>query len=66
MTMLAFFVVSTLTPPLSCLAPPRCGNNYGWRRFEGDRCMQDVEDQEPNPQSCLGIDRSPFTSPIFK
>ncbi|CAB1115398.1 unnamed protein product [Ectocarpus sp. CCAP 1310/34] len=40
-----------------------CGNNYGWRQFEGDRCMQQIEDQFP--ETCEFLDRSPFTFPEF-
>ncbi|CAN0005800.1 unnamed protein product, partial [Ectocarpus sp. 4 AP-2014] len=40
-----------------------CGNNYGWRQFEGDRCMQQIEEQFP--ETCEFLDRSPFTFPEF-
>ncbi|CAM9749520.1 unnamed protein product [Ectocarpus fasciculatus] len=40
-----------------------CGQNYGWRQFEGERCMEEIEDQFP--VSCEFIDRSPFTFPEF-
>eukprot|EP00752_Nemacystus_decipiens_P008422 g7528.t1 len=41
-----------------------CGNNYGWRQFEGGRCQQEVETEFP--ESCLDVDRSPYTFPIFE
>ncbi|CAM9681651.1 unnamed protein product, partial [Sphacelaria rigidula] len=41
-----------------------CGNNYGWRRFEGDRCSEQIEDEFPEP--CETVDRSPFTFPVYQ
>ncbi|CAM9355064.1 unnamed protein product, partial [Choristocarpus tenellus] len=41
-----------------------CGNNYGWRRFEGGRCNEAVEDDFSVP--CSAIDRSPYTFPTFQ
>lgn len=41
----------------------RCGNNYGWSRFEGSRCQEAAEDRLG---PCDGVDRSGFTFPIFE
>ena len=41
----------------------RCGNNYGWVRFEGSRCTEYSEDDYG---SCVGADRSGFTFPTFE
>ncbi|CAM9489330.1 unnamed protein product, partial [Hapterophycus canaliculatus] len=41
-----------------------CGNNYGWRRFEGEKCMPDVETEFP--ETCEFVDRSPYTFPEFR
>ena len=41
----------------------RCGNNYGWVRFEGSRCTEYSEDTYG---SCVDIDRSGYTFPVFE
>lgn len=41
----------------------RCGNNYGWSRFEGSRCQVALEDLYG---SCLDADRTGFTFPYFE
>lgn len=41
----------------------RCGNNYGWVRFEGSRCTEYSED-EYGP--CADADRSDLTLPFFE
>lgn len=41
----------------------RCGNNYGWVRFEGSRCTEFSQDRFG---SCDGADRSFYTPPIFE
>ena len=41
----------------------RCGNNYGWARFEGSRCTEFSEDTYG---PCADVDRSSFTSPVFE
>lgn len=48
--------------PCSC-DKHRCGNNYGWSRFEGSRCQ---EAQEGRDGPCLGADRSQYTFPWFE
>ena len=41
----------------------RCGNNYGWVRFEGSRCTAYSEDSYG---ACADADRSGYTFPIFE
>ena len=41
----------------------RCGNNYGWVRFEGSRCTEYSEDEYG---VCADTDRSGYTFPIFE
>lgn len=41
----------------------RCGNNYGWGKFEGTRCQ--VE-RESFYGTCDGTDRSDYTFPVFE
>lgn len=41
----------------------RCGNNYGWSRFEGSRCQEAVEGEYGN---CDGASRSEFTFPVYE
>lgn len=41
----------------------RCGNNYGWVRFEGSRCTEYSEDTYG---PCADVDRSSFTFPYFE
>ena len=41
----------------------RCGNNYGWVRFEGSRCTEFSED-DYGP--CANADRSGYVFPIFE
>lgn len=47
----------------SALRWNRCGNNYGWSRFEGSRCQEAMEERDG---SCLDADRSGFTFPLFE
>lgn len=49
--------------PCICDCRGRCGNNYGWSRFEGSRCQEAAEDRLG---PCDGVDRSDFTFPIFE
>lgn len=48
---------------MSALSWNRCGNNYGWSRFEGSRCQEAVEYRDG---PCLDADRSGFTFPIYE
>ena len=41
----------------------RCGNNYGWVRFEGSRC---TEYSQNTYGPCADVDRSGFTFPVFE
>ena len=41
----------------------RCGNNYGWVRFEGSRCTEYSEDTYG---SCADADISGYTFPVFE
>lgn len=41
----------------------RCGNNYGWSRFEGSRCQEAMEARDG---PCLDADRSGFTFPMYE
>lgn len=54
--------VTRLTCRISWL---RCGNNYGWSRFEGTRCQEAVQGNKLNPM-CEHIDRSEFEFPYFE
>ena len=50
-------------PRLLCCVSERCGNNYGWSRFEGSRCQEAQQDRDG---PCAGADRSGFTFPLFE
>lgn len=52
----------TCTPDRS-FAHCRCGNNYGWVRFEGTRCTEFSEDAYG---PCSDADRGFMTPPIFE
>lgn len=41
----------------------RCGNNYGWSRFEGSRCQVAQIERDG---TCVGADRTGFTFPYFE
>lgn len=41
----------------------RCGQYYGWNRFEGDLC---TSENEENLGSCDGADFSSYKSPYFQ
>lgn len=42
----------------------RCGNDYGWSRFEGSRCQSAQEDRFDD--SCSDLSRSGLVFPIFE
>lgn len=44
----------------------RCGNFYGWNRWEGDICHRDNEFENAELGSCEDADRSSFQSPFFQ
>lgn len=41
----------------------RCGNDYGWSRFEGSRCQEAQEDRIGN---CATLSRSGLVFPIYE
>lgn len=41
----------------------RCGEDYGWGRFEGSRCQTALEDRFGD---CEDADRDSFTFPVFE
>lgn len=41
----------------------RCGNDYGWSRFEGSRCFDMAADRYGD---CDGASRSGYTFPVFE
>lgn len=40
----------------------RCGKDYGWRMFEGDRCNDGYDEAD----GCSGLDRGDYVSPTFQ
>ncbi len=42
----------------------RCGNNYGWRQFEGHRCVFDIQDGEPESFKDKSDVPIPFEFPL--
>lgn len=56
-------LTSPRRPPVTRPNPTkkRCGNNYGWREFEGSRCNDGLESH-----NCTALDRADYTFPAFE
>lgn len=51
-----------------CAVLRRCGNDYGWSRFEGSRCQEEQEDrfEDDFDADCPNLPRDGITFPIYE